>query len=227
MILFFSLSLIPNYKIFVPVVLTIVSVCKSILFCKAVFSFCLISTMTLKFPLTCQCCCVWTGPERCFTAVPIEGACRLGALNHATSWWHPVACDTGHEFSKYLRQTHTLFSASRQTEALRRSKESCAGICGTQLEKQPVAERIRYEVDVSHEGLVLLEPDHQIKTAGEGPTESVEQAQCITAGLARDRCGFQWDQVGPCLCGGRRRQLARLAKKPFDDDLGDGALQRS
>lgn len=64
---------------------------------------------------------------------------------------------------------------------------------------------------MSHEGLVLLEPDHQIKPAGEGPTESVEQAQCITAGLARDRCGFQWDWVGPRLCGGRRRQLARLA----------------
>lgn len=49
----------------------------------------------------------------------------------------------------------------------------------------------------------------------------------LTAALARDLCGFRWDLTSPWLCGGRRRQLARLTKKPFDNDLGDSALQRS
>lgn len=34
-------------------------------------------------------------------------------------------------------------------------------MCGTQLEKQLLPLRTGYEVDVSHSGLVLMEPDHQ------------------------------------------------------------------
>lgn len=38
-----------------------------------------------------------------------------------------------------------------------------AGICGTQLEKQLLPMNTRCEVDVSHWGLVLMEPDHPIR----------------------------------------------------------------
>lgn len=57
------------------------------------------------------------------------------------------------------------------------SRQLCEkqGVCGTRLEKQLLPVHIRHEVDVSHEGLVLMEPEYQIRRTGTGLLEYGEQ----------------------------------------------------